>query len=249
MSSQEIVSRKIPTLQELYADAESFNQSQALNAILNSNPKPEWIKHHPIIRTANGNPYTYLPIQRIEWLLTRIFGEWRVEVMHYGLIANALTVQVRLHYLLPNGIWTYQDGVGASPIQTDKGAGAVDFNAIKSSAVQMALPAAKTYAVKDAAEQIGKLFGKDMSRMDEIAYGYMGISPENPPTSNKSNDDIIAEIETTMSKIMTLETLNTYAASKKSELIEKDLINDDLKLKINELYVATKKRILTPTKK
>jgi hypothetical protein len=33
-----------------------------------------------------------------------------------------------------------------------------------------AAPAAESYAVKDAAEKIGKLFGKDMNRADKIMY-------------------------------------------------------------------------------
>ena len=33
-----------------------------------------------------------------------------------------------------------------------------------------AAPAAESYAVKDAAEKIGKLLGKDMNRADRIMY-------------------------------------------------------------------------------
>ena len=72
----------------------------------------------------------------------------------------------------------FQDGVGAAPLQTDKGAGAVDFNAIKSDAVMKAAPAAESYAVKDAAEKIGKLFGKDMNRADQILYDELALLPE-----------------------------------------------------------------------
>lgn len=34
----------------------------------------------------------------------------------------------------------------------------------------MAVPAAKSYAIKDAAEMFGKIFGKDLNRKDEISY-------------------------------------------------------------------------------
>ena len=34
----------------------------------------------------------------------------------------------------------------------------------------MGAPAAESYAVKDAAEKIGKLFGKDLNRKDNINY-------------------------------------------------------------------------------
>jgi len=46
----------------------------------------------------------------------------------------------------------------------------MDWNATKNDAVMKAAPAAESYAVKDAAEKIGKLFGKDMNRADKIMY-------------------------------------------------------------------------------
>jgi hypothetical protein len=86
-------------------------------------------------------------------------------------IANSVVVTVRLFYqdVLSNEM-LWQDGIGAAPIQTDKGAGAMDWNATKNDAVMKAAPAAESYAVKDAAEKIGKLFGKDMNRADKIMY-------------------------------------------------------------------------------
>ena len=36
--------------------------------------------------------------------------------------------------------------------------------------VMKAAPAAESYAIKDAAEKIGKLFGKDLNRADKIMY-------------------------------------------------------------------------------
>jgi hypothetical protein len=82
-----------------------------------------------------------------------------------------VVVTIRLYYY--NHLdkeWSWQDGVGAAPIQTDKGAGAMDWNAVKSDAVMKAAPAAESYAIKDAAEKIGKLFGKDLNRADVLSY-------------------------------------------------------------------------------
>ena len=64
----------------------------------------------------------------------------------------------------------WQDGIGAAPIQTDKGAGATDWNAVKTDGVQKAAPAAESYAVKDAAEKFGKIFGRDVSRKGSMNY-------------------------------------------------------------------------------
>lgn len=75
----------------------------------------------------------------------------------------------------------WQDGVGAAPLQINSGKGAIDFNEIKSNAVMLAAPASETYAIKDAAEKIGKIFGKDLNRHDQIMYDSLSgniIKPE-----------------------------------------------------------------------
>lgn len=163
--------QKVITLTDLYSDTDEAIKQNALNVILNSEPKKEWLKEHPTIK-YNGVPHVYLPIERIEYLLTRIFLKWRVEVMDTKLIANSVCVTVRLFVLNPlDGEWMWNDGVGASAIQIDKGQGAIDFNQMKSAAIQMALPAAKSYAISDAADHFGKIFGKDLNRKTSINYG------------------------------------------------------------------------------
>ena len=158
--------RNLPTIQELYSDKLALAKQNDLNILLNQDPKKDWLKQHPILKNV-----TYIPIERIEWLLTNLFIKWRVEVKDYKLIANSVCSHIRLHYLDPvTNEWDWTDGLGAAPLQTDKDAGATDFNKIKSDAVMKALPASESYAVKDAAEKIGKLFGKDMNRADQIMY-------------------------------------------------------------------------------
>jgi hypothetical protein len=115
--------------------------------------------------------YKYIPIEKIEYLLTRIFGNFNVEIRSTQIVANSVVVTVRLHVINPiNGQAMWQDGIGAAPIQTDKGAGATDWNAVKTDGVQKAAPAAETYAVKDAAEKFGKIFGRDVSRKGSMNY-------------------------------------------------------------------------------
>ena len=160
------MNRNLPTLQDLRSDIELKADQNALNVLLNAEPPKEWIKEHPMFKKVR-----YLPIERVEYLLTRIFLKWNVEVKTVQVIANSVVVTIRLYYQDPmSDQMLWQDGVGAAPLQTDKGAGAVDFNAIKSDAVMKAAPAAESYAVKDAAEKIGKLFGKDLNRADKIMY-------------------------------------------------------------------------------
>jgi hypothetical protein len=161
------VVNKLPSIDELYKnDSLPVLQKDAIfQALVNQEPKPEWVKLHPMTKEP------YIPIERIEWLLVNIIVRYKVEILDTKQIANSVLVTVRLHYFdHVNQEWTFNDGVGAAPLQTDKGAGAIDWNAIKANAVQIGAPAAKSYAVKDAAEQIGKIFGKDLNRKEVISY-------------------------------------------------------------------------------
>jgi hypothetical protein len=165
MSNVEVYQRKLPSLNDIYADVDGTTKNTALAVILNAEPPQNWIKVHPMTK------FKYIPIERVEYLLTRIFGRWKVEIKESGILANSVQVIIRLHYIDPvTGEWDWQDGIGASPLQTNAGAGAIDFNQIKNAAVQMASPAAESYAIKDAAEKLGKIFGKDLNRKDEINY-------------------------------------------------------------------------------
>jgi hypothetical protein len=170
--------KNLPVLADLYSDTELKIAQNELNVLLNAPPAPVWLKEHPfakVVKIIEGKkvsvPAKYIPIERIEWLLTRIFIRWYVEIKTVQLIANSISVTVRLYYqdvVTKEMLW--QDGIGAVALQTDQGAGAIEFDKIKSSAVQMAAPSAETYAVKDAAEKIGKLFGKDINRAIQIDY-------------------------------------------------------------------------------
>lgn len=177
---------KLPKIQDLYADKELALKQNELNMLLNQPPKQDWLKEHPMVKNLK-----YIPIQRVEWLLTSIFTKWWVEILNVQLIANSIQVTIRLFYQDPltNEI-LHQDGVGAQPLQTDKDAGATDFNRIKSNAVQIGVPAAESYAVKDAAEKIGKIFGKDLNRADQIAYNLITTD-----TLNAEQLELIARIE------------------------------------------------------
>jgi hypothetical protein len=158
---------KLPTIAEIEkGDISIQGKLNALNVLLNQNPPKSWQKQHPIAKSV-----VYIPIDKVEFLLTKIFITWFVEVKAVQVIANSAVVTIRLHYENPITLemcWT--DGVGAAPIHTKSGAGAMDWNAVQADSVMKAVPAAKSYAVKDAAECLGKIFGKDLNRKDTMAY-------------------------------------------------------------------------------
>jgi len=140
--------------------------------VLNQNPPAKWVKKHPIAGIE------YIPIEIIENTLTMLFQDWHVEVKEAIALFNSVAVTVRVHYRDPlTGEMRYQDGVGASPMQIDKGA-SFSASSMKANAVQIGLPAAKSYAIKDAVEHIGKLFGRDIGRKNALEF-----------TPRYSNDD------------------------------------------------------------
>lgn len=158
--------KKLPTLAELVEDTELSLRDNKLTVLLNQSPPDGWLADHPMIKG-----YKYIPIQRVEWLMTRIYGKFQVEVKDVKILANSVCVTVKVMVTNPiTNQLEIQEGVGACPIQTDKGAGAMDWNSAKADGVMKALPAAKSYAFKDACESFGKIFGKDLGRKDAIGY-------------------------------------------------------------------------------
>lgn len=166
---------RIPTIEDLVNPKESDLKENTLMVLLNQTPPENWLKDHPMVRG-----HKYLPIERVEYLLSRIFTKWWVDILDTKTIANSVCVTVRLNVLHPltKDVW-HNDGVGAAPIQTDKGAGAMDWNAVKADAIMKALPTAESYAIKDAADKFGKVFGKDVGRKSQIDYNPLLKTPVN----------------------------------------------------------------------
>lgn len=165
-TSIQLHERKVPTIQELYENTELAITRDNLNVFLNQDPPKSWLKKNPY-----ANNSLYLPIDKVEWMLTRFFKEWRVEVLREGTMFNTVYVVVRLFYKDPiTGVELWQDGVGAKEVQTKKGAPASDLSAIVSGAIERGLPNAETNAQKDAAHKIGRVFGADLNRKDVIPF-------------------------------------------------------------------------------
>ena len=134
------------------------------NVLINQNPPAKWIKTNPYANNAK-----YLPIDKVEFLLRKIFKDVDIEVLRESVMFNAVTVTVRIHYTHPvTGIKGFKDGVGAKQIQTKKGASPADMANINNNAVEMALPIAESNAIKDAAHKLGRIFGADLNRKDII---------------------------------------------------------------------------------
>lgn len=161
--------KELPVLADLYkaTDIATLFKHDQFNLLMNQAPEPKWILEN----TFAGNS-KYIPIGILETLLQRIFKEFKVEVMREGQLFNSVYVTIRLHYLNPvSGEWSYHDGVGSAQIQTKSGASPADLANINNNAVMMALPMAKSYAIKDACDHFGKLFGRDLNRKETMGFG------------------------------------------------------------------------------
>ncbi len=225
---------KLPSLAELSSDIEIAFKADAFNLLLNQPPPEKWLLKHPLVKIKNDAgesvPLQYLPIEKVELLLTKIFQEWKVEILNFNQLFNSVAVHIRLHYKNPtNGIWSFHDGVGAVGLQTDKGESASNLNAIKQDAVMKALPAAKTYAIKDAADHLGKLFGKDLGRRGVIEF---------TGAYRKVNGEVDYEaIEEQLALQNDLGSLNAYY----------DQMPEYHKIpKFNELFMKRKNQIIKP---
>ena len=158
---------KLPTIAELFNDnLEEAYKNEQLNLLLNQAPPATWVKKHPYIKD-----YNYLPIDKIEYLLRRVFKQYKIEVLREGTSFNGVYVVVRVHYLNPiTNEMCYHDGIGAQQLQTKQGASAADLANINNGALSMAFPIAKTIAIKDACDHFGNLFGANLNRKDTVAY-------------------------------------------------------------------------------
>lgn len=152
----------LPTIAELTADVETAFKNDQFNLLVNQQPPEKWVKTHPYIKG-----HTYVPIDKIELMLKKLFKLYRVEITNQGVAFNGVWVTVRVHYLHPvSNSWEFTDGIGASQMQTAKGTSPSDLININNGALSMAMPLAKTLAVKDACHHIGRIFGADLNRRD-----------------------------------------------------------------------------------
>lgn len=150
-----------------------FNQTPALNSKLNLDEFNSIIGEKPKkYKPKKNQGIEYFEIGFIEAALDRIFnGLWNTEIIETKIIANSVQVCVKLWYFNPAmKIWQFKSGIGAAPIQTQKGAAATDFDKVGTYSVQKAAPSAKSFAIKNAAQQIGNAFGRYLNREFKFDY-------------------------------------------------------------------------------
>lgn len=191
----ELIKRPLPKLADLHRDPLEAFKNDEFKLLMNQPVHKAWIKKNKYADNAE-----YLPIDKVEFMLDRIFQIWKLEIMSVTQLFNSVQATVRLHYQHPvSGEWLFHDGGGAKELQTKSGTGPVksDLSNISSNACAMAVPIAISAALKDAADHLGTTFGRDLNRKDAIqeftgSYGKSGQSAETtpPPTADPATDDL-----------------------------------------------------------
>ena len=185
---------------------------EQLNVILSTPPPATWVKVHPFIKN-----YNYLPIDKVEYLLRRCFKKYQIEVIKTAQLFNAIEVTVRVHYLNPaTNEMMFHDGVGAQELQTKQGTGNLnmDMSNVNKGSVMMALPIAKSIAIKDACDHFGDLFGANLNRKDIVQFtGDTELLSAESVHTSKEKERVIKHIEnaTNVDTLMQVEDLiNKY---------------------------------------
>lgn len=173
MSNQ--LAKKIDLVSIYESDAlVQIQKHSELNMYLDADVPSKWIKTN---KFANNSQY--LPIDKVEWLLRKIFKAFRIEITGQGTAFNGVWVSVRLHYLHPvTQVWEFHDGIGASEMQTKQGTSPADLQNINRNALAMAFPIAKSHAIKDASHHFGNCFGANLNRADIVK-----LTPDNTPVT------------------------------------------------------------------
>jgi hypothetical protein len=167
---------------------------EQLNVILSTPPPATWVKVHPFIKG-----YNYLPIDKVEYLLRRCFKKYQIEVIKTAQLFNAIEVTVRVHYLNPaTNEMMFHDGVGAQELQTKQGTGNLnmDMSNVNKGSVMMALPIAKSIAIKDACDHFGDLFGANLNRKDIVQFtGDTELLSAEAIHTSKEKERVVKHIE------------------------------------------------------
>lgn len=164
--STELTSKRPKSPSEInMVDSMYMNELVQFNQVLDRDPAPNMVYTNQFSDGAK-----YVPIRAVETMLRTIFGVYQVEMIGQPhIVGNSVVVSVHLkvyHPVLKD--WVTYAGTGAVPIQVKAGAHPTDFTQINSKALHKNVPAAKSFAVSNAAKSIGRIFGSHLNSTDDL---------------------------------------------------------------------------------
>lgn len=157
---------------DLKIDIQSFNQ------LLNTEPATSWIKQHPFDKNVK-----YIPVDRIKINLFQIFQGYEWSIKNCQVMANSVLIYgtLTVRHPITGEKWS-NDGIGAMPFELEKDSLPTDFSKIKSKAVHKNAPAAESFALKNAATKLGRLFGGGLNSNEDLILREVYKDPEDWPT-------------------------------------------------------------------
>lgn len=162
----------VAKIEEFRINCQNFTQK------LNQQPAVESID-----KTPDGKASTIL-ISHIEMLLDEyFFGLWETDNFKWNVIANEIVGSIELIVVHPStGIKLKRIGAAAIQIMVDKAPDNIKDNPIeknrwalnpenkKSGALDMGFPKLKAECLKNAANSLGALFGRDLNRRKKDVF-------------------------------------------------------------------------------
>ena len=134
-------------------------------AAINIDPPKKYIRVN-----KHSNNAKYLPIRVVEQMLAKLYPFWKAKQLgEPKIMGNSVVISVTLevyHPLIQE--WLSYPGVGAVPIELDKGSDPTDFTKIKPKALHKNVPAALSFAVSNAAKKIGRVFGSHLNDEESL---------------------------------------------------------------------------------
>lgn len=148
---------------------------RVLNAALNQEPlkvknlRDEMKKNG--LNAGKSSDFDYVPIEIVEEALRQIFfRQIDFIIVDHRREINSYVVHGRIQYIDPvTQMQRTVDGIGAKALQQDKGKTVAEIeSSMKSNAFELAAPIAYSRAIKNAAKKLGKMFGANLNRDEEI---------------------------------------------------------------------------------
>lgn len=136
---------------------------------LNQEPEP----HEVDINKAAKNS-KYIPISYIQMKLDKIFmGLWETVDFRYTVVVNEICGVVTLRCFHPvSRTWITREGSAAVMIMQAKDSAISDVNAKIKNTLQKDLPHLLAACTSSAAKTLGKAFGRDLNRKEELTDDY-----------------------------------------------------------------------------
>lgn len=174
------------TNDELRMKLQNFTQK------LNAQPKPESLGETPDKKAKT------ILISHIETTLDEYyFGLWKTENFRWSQIGNEIVGAIDLSIFHPvAGIWITRQGAASIVIMVDKAPDgisttekniwALDMQNKKSNALDMGFPKLKAECIKNAANSLGSLFGRDLNRKEKDRDVFTPIFRMKPQTTEET---------------------------------------------------------------